>query len=123
MVEHLEDVSYSERLRIIGIPTLLFRRPRADIIKVHKILNKYEDIDTECFFTVDSDSYTRGHPFKLKKIRCNTVGHISTCYYRTVDDWNILLSSVVLSNSINCLRSRLNDAWKEHSLKFDADCF
>ena len=88
-----------------------------------KNLNGYEDIVTECFFTVDSDSYTRGHPFKLKKITGNTVRRISTFSYRTVDDWNSLPSCVVLSNSVNCHKSRLNDAWKEHPLKFDADCF
>ena len=74
-------------------------------------------------FHVDSDSYTRGHPFKLKNIGGNTVRHISIFSYRTVNDWNCFLSYVVLSNSVNCFKSRLNDAWKEHPLKFDADCF
>ena len=32
MVEIFKDVSYSERLRIIGIPTLQFRRLRTDMI-------------------------------------------------------------------------------------------
>ena len=73
--------------------------------------------------TVDSDSYTRGHPIKLKKIKGNTVRHISTFSYRTVNDWNSLPSSVVLSNSVNCFKSRLNDTWKEHPMKFDADYF
>ena len=123
MVENFKDVSYSDRLRIIGMPTLQFRRLRTDMIQVYKIFNGYEDIDTECFFTVDSDSYTRGHPFKLKKIRGNTVRHISIFSYHTVNDWNSLPSSVVLSNSVNCFKSRLNDAWKEHLLKFYADCF
>ena len=93
------------------------------MIQVCKILSGYENIDMECFFTVDSDSYTRRHTFKLKNIRGNTVRHISTFSYHTVSNWNSLPSSVVLSNSVNCLKSRLNDAWKEHLLKFDADCF
>ena len=49
--------------------------------------------------------------------------HISTFSYRTVNDWNSLPSSVGLSNSVNCFKSRLNDAWKENPLKCDADCF
>ena len=73
----------------------------------------YEEIDTEGFFTVDSDSYTRRHSFKLKKNRDNTVRYISILYYRTVNDWNSLPSSVVLSNSVYCFKSRLSDAWKE----------
>ena len=43
--------------------------------------------------------------------------------YCTVNNWNSLPSSVVLSNSANCFKSRLNDAWKQHQLKFDAACF
>ena len=56
------------------------------MIQLHIILDVYEDIDMECFFTVDSDLYTRGHPFKLKKIRGNTVRHISTYSYRILND-------------------------------------
>ena len=47
MVEKCQDVSYSERLRIIGIPAFQFRRFTADMIQVYKILDEYEDIDTE----------------------------------------------------------------------------
>ena len=123
MVENVKDVSSSDRLCIIGIPTLQFRRLRTDMISAYKILSGHEDIDTKCFFTIDSDLYTHGHPIKSKKIRGNTVRNISIFSYHTVNDWNSLPSSVVLSNSVNCLKSRLNDAWKEHPLKFDADCF
>ena len=56
------------------------------MIQVDKILNGYEDIDTECFFIVDLDSNTRGHPFKLKKIRGNTERRIAIFFYRTVND-------------------------------------
>ena len=49
--------------------------------------------------------------------------HISTFSYCTVNEWNSLPSSVVLSNSANIPKSRLNDAWKGHPLKFNADCF
>ena len=68
---------------------------------------------------------TRTHAgtFQIKKIRGNTVRHISIFSYRTANDWNSFPSSVVLSNSVYCSKSRLNDAWKEHSLKFDADFF
>ena len=67
MVENSKDESYSDRFSIIGIVTLQLRRLRTDMIQVCKTLSRYEYIDTECIFTVDSDSYTRGHPFKLKK--------------------------------------------------------
>ena len=86
MVENFKDVSYSDRLRIIGMPMLQFRRLRTDVIQVYKIMNGYKDIDTKCFFTVDSDSYTRGHLSNLEKIRGSTVRHISIFSYRTVNN-------------------------------------
>ena len=49
--------------------------------------------------------------------------HTSIFSDRTVNYCNSHPSSVVLSNSVNCFKSRHNDAWKEHLLKFDADCF
>ena len=51
------------------------------------------------------------------------VRHISVFSYNIVDDWNSLPSSVVMSNSVNCLKPGLIYAWKEHPLKFDVDCF
>ena len=68
------------------------------VLKKYAKSDWYDDIDAECFFTVDSGSYASGRPFKLKKIRGNTVRHISIFSYRTVDDWNSLPSSVVPSN-------------------------
>ena len=106
MVENFKDVSYSDRLCIIVMPTLQFRRLRTDMIQAYKIFHGYDDIDTECFFTVDSDSYTRGHPLKLKKTRGNMVRHISIFSYRTVNDWNSLPSYVVMS--VNCFNNNNN---------------
>ena len=43
-VKTLRKKSYSERLRLIGLPTLSYRRKRADIIQVYKIFNSAENI-------------------------------------------------------------------------------
>ena len=71
----------------------------------YKILDGYEDIDTECFFTIDSYSYTCGHPFKLKKVRGNMVRHISIFSYRIVNDWNSLPSSSSSSRKVQLQKS------------------
>ena len=64
IIENVKDVSYSDRHRIISMPKLQLRRLRTVMIQAYKILNRYEDIYLECFFYVDSDSYTCEHPFK-----------------------------------------------------------
>ena len=38
------------------------------MIEVYETVTGYEDIEMECFFTVDLHSYTCMQPFKLKQI-------------------------------------------------------
>ena len=42
----LRNEPYNIRLTTLGLPTLQFRRERADMLQVFKILNGYEDIDS-----------------------------------------------------------------------------
>ena len=50
----LRNEPYNIRLTTLGLPTLQFRRDRADMLQVFKILNGYEDIDSSRFFTLSS---------------------------------------------------------------------
>ena len=70
MVEGLEEYSYSDRLRILGLTTLETRFLRADLTEVFKILKGFENVDPEKFFQVVGDDGRRGHIFKLFKRRC-----------------------------------------------------
>ena len=46
------DLRYEERLRECGLTTLETRRLRGDQIEVFKILNGYENIDSNIFFEI-----------------------------------------------------------------------
>ena len=70
MIPELRDLSYEERLKEYGLTTLETRRLRADQIEVFKILNGYENIDRNMFFSLKKDSRTRGHEVKLVKDQC-----------------------------------------------------
>ena len=61
MIPELRDLSYEERLKECGLTTLETRRLRGDQIEVFKILNGYENIDRNMFFSLKKDSRTRGH--------------------------------------------------------------
>ena len=50
----LRNEPYNIRLSTLGLPTLQFRRDRADMLQVFKILNRYEYIDSSRFFTLSS---------------------------------------------------------------------
>ena len=50
LIPGLRDRSYEERLKECGLTTLETRRLRGDQIEVFKILNGYENIDSNIFF-------------------------------------------------------------------------
>ena len=50
LIPGLRDLRYEERLKKYGLTTLETRRLRGDQIEVFKILNGYENIDSNIFF-------------------------------------------------------------------------
>lgn len=118
LIHGLRHLSYEERLRKLGLPTLNYRRCRNDMIQVYKILNQIDSIPVEKFFKVSENSRTRGHKFKLVKGHNRTRHRACTFSQRVINPWNCLPSSCVESTSINSFKSSLNTAWKDHPLKF-----
>ena len=70
IIPELRDLSYEERLKQCGLTTLETRRLRGDQIEVFKILNRYENIHRNMFFSLKKYSRTRGHKVKLVKDQC-----------------------------------------------------
>ena len=64
LIPGLRDLRYEERLKECGLTTLETRRLRGDQIEVFKILNGYENIDSNIFLEI---KITRGHNFTLVK--------------------------------------------------------
>ena len=69
MVEGLEDYSYEDRLRILGLTTLETRFLRADLVEVFKILRGFENVNPARFFQVVGEDGRRRHCFELFKRR------------------------------------------------------
>ena len=70
MTPKLRNISYEMRLKECDLTTLETRRLRGDQIKVFKILNGYEHIERNIFFTVKEERRTRGHGVRLAKKQC-----------------------------------------------------
>ena len=51
MIPELRDLNYEERLKECGLTTIETTRLRGDQLDVFKILNGYENIDGNIFFT------------------------------------------------------------------------
>ena len=101
MIPELRDLSYEERLKECGLTTLETRRLRGDQIEVFKILNGYENIDRNMFFSLKKDSRTRGHEVKLVKDQCRLDIRKHSFSQRTINEWNKLSTDCVTASSVN----------------------
>ena len=101
MIPELRDLSYEERLKECGLTTLETRRLRGDQIEVFKILNGYEIIDRNMFFSLKKDSRTRGHEVKLVKDQCRLDIRKHSFSQRTINEWNKLSTDCVTATSVN----------------------
>ena len=115
----LRNEPYNIRLTTLGLPTLQFRRERADMLQVFKILNGYEDIDSSRLFTLSSTGL-RGHSLKLFKERSRLLLCKQTFGFTqsVVDSWNNLPENVVNAPSINVFKSIFNTHTRGAASKF-----
>ena len=104
----LRDLSYEERLKECGLTTLETRRLRGDQIEVFKILNGYENIDRNMFFSLKKDSRTRGHEVKLVKDQCRLDIRKHSFSQRTINEWNKLSTDCVTASSENMFKNKVD---------------
>ena len=66
LVNSLSGRTYADRLIILGLPTLEYRRLRANVIQVYKILNQIDRVDIDKFFNMSAAwrSSNLGHSLK-----------------------------------------------------------
>ena len=108
MIPELRDLSYEERLKECGLTTLETRRLRGDQIEVFKILNGYENIDRNMFFSLKKDSRTRGHEVKLVKDQCRLDIRKHSFSQRTINEWNKLSTDCVTASSVNIFKNKVD---------------
>ena len=108
MIPELRDLSYEERLKECGLTTLETRRLRGDQIEVFKILNGYENIDRNMFFSLKKDSRTRGHEVKLVKDQCRLDIRKHSFSQRTINEWNKLSTDCVTASSVNMFKNNVD---------------
>ena len=108
LLPSLHGKSYTERLSILSLPSLLYRRQRGDLIFLYKILNDYFSSDFTNLYTY-STTTTRGHQFKLLNQHSRLLCRSNYFMNRMISEWNSLPTSVVESSSINTFKSLLDN--------------
>ena len=121
LVQSLKTLAYKERLIKLGLPTLEYRRERADLIQTFKLLNNIDKTSKEIITRRDAAG-TRGNCLKLYKKRFNHDVKKHSFSNRVVNLWNSLTDDIVTAPSLNSFKSRLNKLWKPMN-KFNAHCY
>ena len=67
MIPNLKDKNYSERLRILKLPSIKYRQLRGDLIQTYKIITNIENVNCLDFFEIRESSNTRNSHLKLYK--------------------------------------------------------
>lgn len=111
MVPTLRHREYVERLQALHLPSLYYRRRRGDMIRVYQLFNGGVDQDFQQFFTLDHNTRTRGHKWKILKPLATSRVRRNAFAIRVVSDWNGLPSSVVEASSVNHFKNKLDTHW------------
>ena len=123
LIRDIQHLTYGERLKHLGIPTLQYRRIRADIVETFKIIKGIDKIENDTIFPINRAANTRGHKYKIYKKHCRTNRRKYSFSQRVVDYWNALPDHVTDAPSTNSFKSRLNEHWKNMEIKFVPDFY
>ena len=121
MLPSLRKMPYPERLKKLGLPTLIYRRSRGDVIETYKLLSgKYDSqVALKIPLYLSDDHHTRGNSRKLLVKRC----HYNLRKYffsnHIINIWNSLPDSIVMVDTVNQFKNRLDKYWKNCDFVYD----
>ena len=105
MVREFNQLSYEERLKELGLPTLKDRRIRGDMILTYRLLHGKEGIDFKKFFSLaENEHNTRGHSLKITKPASRLDPRKYFFSSRVVDKWNELTEEEVTAKSTHMFK-------------------
>jgi len=79
----------------------------------------YDTVVSPTMLAAGSSYATRGHDFRLQKIRARY--DLRKYYFtnRVVNMWNSLSSYLVSAESVNCFNNRLDNFWKDQEIIYN----
>lgn len=119
-VPGLQDLTYTERLKHLKLPTLAYRRLRGDMIEVYKIMSGIYDVQASSgILHTSAQRRTRGNSRRLEKRACRLNTRKYSFSYRVVNAWNSLPDNTVTAPSLHAFENRLDRHWRHHPLQWD----
>jgi len=113
----LKGVTYEDKLKELGILSLVDRRSRADLIQVFKILKGIDDVDSSTWFTLvgqEPQRVTRNTSYHGNLVATRSKSDIRLNFFtnRVVSRWNGLPTDVKDSRTLNIFKSKLDGMFK-----------
>jgi len=112
-IQGLSSKPYSERLKVLKLPTLAWRRKRSGLIFMFKIIRQTDTALVNSFFELSKDTRfeamtTRGNIYKvtISGVHYNAVRN--SFRFRLVKMWNSLPDDVVTANTLYQFTCRLD---------------
>jgi len=97
-VQDLSSLDYDKCLVILKLPTLSYRRHRANMIMVHNISHRSINLQPGVFYHLNLSNITRGHNLKLFKPHAQQNVRSKFFSVRTINQWKCLPNDEVSSN-------------------------
>ena len=106
----MRDLEYIQRLKVLNLPSLEFRRVRGYMIEVYEITHEiYDPLTTNLLLTKDlANINTRCHNFKLNKPRVNTKQFQYFFTNRIINLWNSLPTDLVNAKYVNSFKNKID---------------
>ena len=119
----MRDLSYIERLKLLKLPTLAYRRLRGDMIEVYKIIHNIYDHESVPHLLKNNEisqrTGNRGHSLKLFTQRAKLNLRKNVFPIRITEPWNSLPDTVVTAKSLNSFKTRLDKFWYNQDILYD----
>ena len=103
---------YEDRLKILKIESLEYRRLKTDLILTYKIINNLIDLNIPNFFTfsqVHSIYSLRRHTLYLEKSDSTTPIRQNFFSKRIINTWNALPNSIITSETLTIFKHRITN--------------
>ena len=121
MLPGFKEKSYSERLKLLNLPTLKFRRIRGDMITVYKMLSgkHARNLCPRLKLYKEVTGREGRHSKALYQERAKTDQRKYSFGHRVAAVWNTLPSKVVESMNVDAFKRNIDKVWKNEPMKFD----
>ena len=120
LVDGFRNMEYSDRLKLLNLPTMAHRRARGDMIELWRHFHTHDRSTlSESFKPRQRPSRQHGLQLQHNKSRDGVRGiERNSFYHRVTDVWNKLPKHVVECPTIDKFKTALDNFWENEPSKF-----